>query len=82
MTNKVDAKEVEVSIALLNEYVNDESIRPLILVLEELIKAPDNKALIDKLSDALNNIGVAQGAVLTYAPYISVLISKGLFEDD
>jgi len=82
MTNKVDAKEIEVCIALLNEYVKDESIKPVILVLDELKKIPDDASLIDKLSDALNSIGAAQGAVLTYAPYVSVLISKGLFEDD
>ena len=82
ITNKVDAAEIESSIQMLNTYVNDASIKPVILVLESLINDPDNESLIVQLADTLNTIGVMQGAVLTYAPYISVLVSHGLFEDD
>lgn len=82
ITNKVDAAEIESSIQLLNEYINDASIKPVMLVLEALKNDPDNESLIVQLADTLNTIGVMQGAVLTYAPYISVLVSHGLFEDD
>lgn len=80
--NKADITEIDSSIQLLNEYINDTSIKPVISVLEALKKDPDNESLIVKLADTLNTNGVMQGAVLTYAPYISVLISNGLFEDD
>ena len=79
---KVDATEIETSIQMLNKYVKDEIIKPVILVLEELKKDPDNESLIVKLVDTLNTIGVMKGAVLTYAPYIAILISYDLFEDD
>ena len=79
---KADAAEIEASIQLLNKYVNDEIIKPVILVLEELKKDPDNECLIVKLVDTLNTIGVMKGAVLTYAPYIAILISYDLFDDD
>lgn len=82
ITRKADATEIETSIQLLNKYVNNEIIKPVISVLEELKKDPDNESLIVKLADTLNTIGVMQGAVLTYAPYISILISYDLFEDD
>ena len=82
ITRKADATKIETSIQLLNKYLNDEIIKPVISVLEELKKDPDNESLIEKLADTLNTIGVMQGAVLTYAPYISILISYDLFEDD
>ena len=82
ITRKADATEIETSIQMLNKYVNDEIIKPVILVLEELKKDPDNESLIGKLVDTLNTIGVMKGAVLTYAPYIAILISFDLFEDD
>jgi len=79
---KADAREIEESIQLLNKYVNDASIKPVLLVLEELKKDPDNDSLVVQLADTLKTIGVMQGAVLTYAPYIAILISFNLFEDD
>jgi hypothetical protein len=82
ITKKVDVAEIESSIQMLNQYINDASIKPVILVLESLINDPDNESLIVQLADTLKTIGVMQGAVLTYAPYISVLVSHGLFEDD
>ena len=82
ITRKADAKEIETSIQLLNKYVTDEIIKPVISVLEELKRDPDNESLIVKLADTLNTIGVMQGAVLTYAPYLSILLSYDLFDDD
>jgi len=81
-TIKIDAAEIEIAIQLLNKYVDNAAIKPVILVLEALKKAPENEALIVELADALNSIGPTQGAVLTYAPYVSALISHGLFGDD
>ena len=81
-TKKADAAEIETSIQMLNKYVDDACIKPVILALEELKKDPDNGSLIDQLVDTLNTIGVMKGAVLTYAPYVAILISYDLFEDD
>jgi hypothetical protein len=63
ITRKADVTEIETSIQLLSKYVNDEIIKPVISVLEELKKDPDNESLIVKLADMLNTIGVMQGAV-------------------
>ena len=82
ITRKADATKIEESIQLLNKYVNDANIKPVILVLDELKRDPDNESLIVKLADTLKTIGVMQGAVLTYAPYIAILISYDLFDDD
>ena len=82
ITRKVDVEKIETSIQLLNEHVNDEIFKPVILVLEELKNDPDNASLVVKLVDTLDTIGVMKGAVLTYAPYVAILISYDLFEDD
>jgi len=82
ITKKADAAGIEESIESLNKYVNDVTIEPVILALEAIKNDIDNDSLIAQLTEALDSIGVMQGAVLTYAPYVSFLISNGLFEDD
>ena len=79
--DNIDVKKIEISIRLLNEYVKDSSIEPLLSVLEAIKNDPDNKSLLTEFSDTWRNLGITQGAVLTYAPYISTLISDDLFGD-
>ena len=81
IANNVDAKKVSISIELLEQYVKDTSIDPLISVLEELKQEPNNESHLSKLSDTFKELGIIQGAVLTYAPYLSVLLAGNLFED-
>lgn len=82
ITKKIDAAEIGESIQFLNEYVKEAGIEPVIVALEALEKAPDNSSLLVQLEESLDNIGVLKGAVLTYAPYISFLVSSGLYDDD
>lgn len=84
MTNvarNIDVEKVNISIELLKQYVKDTSIDPLISVLEELKQEPNNESHLSKLSDTFKELGIIQGAVLTYAPYLSILLSGNLFED-
>lgn len=83
MTNttiNVDSVKVEKSIELLKAYAEDGSIDPLLSALEALKQEPNNELLLSKLSDTFKALGITQGAVLTYAPYISQLLSGDLFE--
>ena len=82
IAHEIDIEKVDISIQLLKQYVKDASIEPLISVLEALKQEPNNESLLTQLSETLNSIGILQGAVLTYAPYISSLISNDLFGDD
>ena len=79
--DNIDVVKIDISIQLLNEYVKDSSIEPLISVLEALKQDPDNESLLAQLSDTWASLGIIQGAVLTYAPYISTLLSNDLFGD-
>ena len=75
------SKKIDISIQLLKQYIEDSSIEPLISALEALKQEPNNESLITQLSETLASLGILQGAVLTYAPYISTLVSDDLFEN-
>ncbi len=77
----IDAERIEISITMLKRYVEDDDIAPLIEVLESMALDPRNEALLDQLSDVFDKLGLQQGVVLTYAPYLSTLLLNGLFDD-
>jgi hypothetical protein len=76
----VDLQRIETSIMMLKQYLAEDDIAPLIEVLELLAADPRNEALLGQLSDVFDGLGVLQGAVLTYAPYISIVLAGDLFE--
>ena len=85
MTNPprvIDAQQIEISIMMLKQYVGEDNIAPLIGVLESIAVEPLNEALLVRLSDVFDGLGLQQGAVLTYAPYLSTVLSDGLFTDN
>ena len=65
-------------IDMLNTYVKDDEIKPLMSALETLKTEPDNEAAYNKAFEAFNNLGITQGAVLTYAHYFKVLVSESM----
>ena len=75
------SKKIDISIQLLKQYIEDSSIEPLISALEALKQEPNNESYLTQLSETLASLGILQGAVLTYAPYISTLVSDDLFEN-
>lgn len=78
---KIDASEIEESVAMLEQYVASEELGPLIAVLRELAERPDDGRRLARLAEAVGNLGVLQGAVLTYAPAIAGLLSDDPFRD-
>ncbi len=82
ITNKVNVERVEESIQMLREYVKETSVEPIISILEAMKKDPDNESLLVQLSEAFNALGIVQGAVLTYAPYVGILIPDDPFGDN
>lgn len=77
----IDAQQIETSIIMLKQYVGEDDIAPLIDILESIAVEPRNGALLDRLSDVFGGLGLLQGAVLTYAPYLSTVLSDDLFSD-
>jgi len=81
MTGSIDVIKVEEAIQMLETYVKEASIKPFILILEALKQAPDSEILLVQLYDAFQDLGITQGAVLTYAPSIYDLIVDDPFCD-
>ena len=81
MTQKIDVARLELSITMIKDYVKDESVLPLLGLLEKLKVNQNDTTIIPELITTLNNLGVLQGAVLTYAPYITALISDDPFDN-
>ncbi|MEM7400453.1 MAG: hypothetical protein AAF304_00725 [Pseudomonadota bacterium] len=76
---KVSVEGVENAINMLKQYVNDEEIQPLITALTLLKQAPEDHAKLVKVASVFNELGSSQGAVLTYAPYITIMLSDDPF---
>lgn len=82
MTNHpLDASSIDESISMLETHIDPAQIAPLVAVLRELAKAPQDTALVARLSEVFAGLGVLQGAVLTYAPAIGALLSDDPFAD-
>ena len=79
-TQNIDPVKIDDAIQMLNEYIKDSSIKPLIYLLEALRKDPGNKSLLAQVSDALKSLGVMKGAVLNYAPYVWIMLSEDPFD--
>ena len=76
----VDVDLVRESIEMLKTYVNPDDIDNLLSALVVLEAKPDDVECQVQVADAFNELGFVQGQVITYAPYISFLLS-GVSED-
>jgi hypothetical protein len=77
----IDPSKIEEAISMLQLYIGSEELAPLFAVLRELPENPGDEALLARLSEAVDNLGVMQGAVLTYAPVVAGLLSDDRFDD-
>ncbi len=81
ITGNVDIARIEEAIHMLNSNVEQERIRSFISILEAIKQEPENESLLVQLHNAFQNLGITQGAVLTYAPSIYDLIVDDPFGD-
>jgi hypothetical protein len=80
-SSSADLQQIETSIMMLKQYLAEEDIAPLIDILESLVADPRNPALLGRLSNVFDGLGPLQGAVLTYAPYISIVLAGHQFDE-
>ncbi len=81
LNSTFNVERVDESIAMLKQYLDAETLTPLLTVLDAMAKAPNDATLLDRLSETVSDLGIMQGAVLTYAPYIAILLSDQAFPD-
>ncbi len=77
----IDPQSIENSIQMLKRHLSEEKIKPLLVVLEALAGDPHNETLVEQLSDVFGGLGILQGAALTYAPCIAIILSDNPFND-
>jgi hypothetical protein len=73
----LDPERIEEAVQMLKTYLNSEDIAPFMAALEKLGSDPKNEALQIEVLHAFQDLGPTQGAVLTYAPYVGILMSDG-----
>lgn len=78
-SKNIRVEQVESSIEMLARYLGSEDIGPVVSALEALRLDPKSEANLARLAEAFNGLGHLQGAVLTYAPYIGILLSDDAF---
>ena len=71
--------DIEVSIEMLRRHLDGDDIDPLLDALEALRANPEDESNFTRLVRAFDALGPRQGAVLTYAPYVSLLLSDDPF---
>ena len=75
----VNVEGIENAIRMLETYVNNEEVQPLIIALKSLKQTPKDRSKLIEVATVFNELGSSQGAVLTYAPYISSMLSDDPF---
>lgn len=75
----VNVASIGDSIRMLEQHLDTEEIKPLLSALEALKAEPENESYFRQLVNAFDDLGPRQGAVLTYAPYVSILLSDDPF---
>lgn len=73
----LDPDRIDESVQMLKTYLNGEDVAPFLTALEKLGSDPKNEALQIEVLHAFQDLGPTQGAVLTYAPYVGILMSDG-----
>ena len=75
----VSVEGVDNAIRMLETYVKYEDVEPLVDALKLLRDAPLDHDRLVAVATEFNQLGASQGAVLTYAPYISIMLSDDPF---
>ena len=75
----VRVEDIDVSIQMLERHLDVNEIQPLLEALQALRTEPDDESNFARLVRTFDDLGPRQGAVLTYAPYVSILLSDDPF---
>ena len=77
----VKVADIDIALRMLKTHMDAQDIKPLLSALETLKTETQNEAYQVQVIDAFNDLGILQGAVLTYAPYLNIFVSDDPFGD-
>jgi hypothetical protein len=72
---RINVESIDDAIQMLGQYIGAGEVEPLLDALKALKANPQSESDYRQLLKAFDELGPRQGAVLTYAPYIGVLLS-------
>jgi len=72
----ITQEQVDTTIRMLETNLDTESIEVLLATLRQLSEAPEDHKRLNEVVDAFHDLGVQQGAVLTYTSFFNTLISS------
>ena len=75
----VRVDEVDTAIRMLQTHLDPDQTAALIAALEALRAAPEDHGALSRVVEVFGQLGGSQGAVLTYAPYLAILMSDDPF---
>lgn len=81
-TDILEPRSIEEAILMLKTHLGEADIAALLELLEALARAPHDHQLVDELTRVFDSLGILQGAVLTYAPCLAVILPDRLFQDE
>lgn len=77
---QVNTEEVDTAIRMLETHLEPGQVAPLVAALQALRDTPDDYARLTDLAKVFGDLGPSQGAVLTYAPYLAILLADNPFD--
>lgn len=75
----VNVERIDEALRMLETHLDAKNIEPVLTALAELKANPESELHMQQLIRSFNELGPMQGAVLTYAPYINLLMSDDPF---
>lgn len=80
-TKTVNIEGLDNAINMVETYVQNDEVLPLVAAMKSLKEDPQDHARLVEVASTFENLGSSQGAVLTYAPYIAIMLSDDPFGD-
>jgi hypothetical protein len=77
----IQVDRIDETIELLKQHLDLQDIEPLVTALERLKADTNSDENLTGVLHAFNELGSYQGAVLTYAPYVSILLYDDPFSN-
>lgn len=78
----VDIERLDETLSMLKCYVEASEIETLLAALVSLREEPDNLKCFNAVAKAFNELGFVKGQVVTFAPYITYLLSGNQTQAD
>lgn len=78
---KIKVADIDIALGMLKKYLDIPEISSLLSALETLKTEPQNEEFQMHVVNVFGELGIYQGAALTYAPYLHIFVSDNPLAD-